>query len=746
MLYYSLKDYQEEIHIIKNSGTFIKNRSENVIKEIKNNKGKGICYIYSCRKKGIFRNKSHYKIYSDRLLSNILLPAFDYNAVFYPVFICLSRKPGKNRFRILQFIINYRDSFIRANVPKYFTKEMSLKSNLINMRTSSLNFIKKQDLITKGKKLTRRKAVMKHLLHHRTVNEILNKGDYRNNYKEAEDIFNNMISDYSVNFIQIFNKILSPLFSYLYDDIIINKKVIEQMRDIASEYPIILIPNHKSHMDYLLLSYCLFKNDMLCPLIAAGDNLNYFPLGILFRRSGAFFIKRDFKDSLLYPQLFRQYLNFILSSKFSIEFFIEGTRTRTGKLLSPKTGLLRLIIQGAKELKLKDLYIVPVSLEYDRVIEDSVLIDEDMGAPKKKEDLEGLFDIHNFIKKHYNNVYVKLSEPISIKGFLKNHLKVHDNRYTKRRFNALSDHIMENIFNNMEISGSTLLSSVLFFEKRWVTRSILNWRLNKIISILSIFRSYKFFEKFKSIDDFLNDYLSFFEDQEFIIRSFGNNNILYKVKSKKSNQIMRYYFNSISNILLPVSFLSFLIKKQNFQSNYHDELKESFNTILNIFRFEFQPVDIAYIKDKTLDYFLNDYQKLDEITQKRTIAYFSQMCRHVRLSYFYAMDFSIKLLLKNGLMIQNDLIKKIITLSNYYHKIGVIKDFNIISVDIFKNIMDFLIEENTLIIEKNTDKKEDRTLRLNTDNMENTQTIKNALIYKHEAEDSLWIQIDEIQG
>lgn len=715
----------------------------NKLKSNLKNRNTYCCFLYYCRTAGYFKKKNKYKLDKLKLLINDILPSHNNRAEAYPVFICFSRKPNHYRFRLMQLLMNYKDSFIRVGRP-YNIETKDIKA-LLEIRTLSLSSIKKMEIATKGKKQLKRSDVAKILMKEEAVQNLIKKRDYHKNIKAAEKIFKEMIADYSLNFIKLFNVILTPLFSYLYNDFIINHDVLEEIRHLASDHPVIYIPNHKSHMDYLLISFWLFKNHLLCPLIAAGDNLNYFPLGLIFRKAGAFFIKRDFKEDLLYPQLFKQYLSFLLKNNSGIEFFIEGTRTRSGKLLSPKGGLLRIIIQGARELKLKDLYIVPISIEYDRVIEDSVVTDEDIGIPKKKEDIEGLFDIHNFIKKHYNNVYIHFSKPVSINSFLHDNLKAKDNRYTKKRFQELSAYIMKNIHDNMDISATTLLSAALFYETGWTSIEEIRWRTKLLLNTIKSNRSKKVSSVLinKDTEELIDKHLEFLISQDFLVKSSINGHQLYRVPSTKQNLLLKYYFNSISDILLPRGLLYYIVKKHkttaiNTILPIFDDLKQVFRHNIN---FDRHPGP-HYVSE-----ILKELAEIEDIRQKhKTVHFWQCLCTHIRESYCSFINIIINLLDEGNVLEQKKTLDKIIKACKFYHRTGIIKNFNSISVEIFSNIFDYLIEENILMIVKNNDDSKLRTIRLNHDNIDIALAIVDKLSYDHEKEQNLWIDKADLYG
>ncbi|MCV5387953.1 1-acyl-sn-glycerol-3-phosphate acyltransferase, partial [Escherichia coli] len=158
------------------------------------------------------------------------------------------------------------------------------------------------------------------------------------------------------------------LWTKLYQGLHINNA--STVRRLAQDgHEIVYVPCHRSHMDYLLLSYVLYHEGMVPPHIAAGINLNFFPAGPIFRRGGAFFIRRSFKGNKLYSTIFREYLAELFAKGYSVEYFSEGGRSRTGRLLQAKTGMLAMTIQAMLRGLNRPVTLVPVYIGYEHVME-----------------------------------------------------------------------------------------------------------------------------------------------------------------------------------------------------------------------------------------------------------------------------------------------------------------------------------------------------------------------------------------
>jgi glycerol-3-phosphate O-acyltransferase len=189
---------------------------------------------------------------------------------------------------------------------------------------------------------------------------------------------------------------------------------IERVREAARHGNVVLLPSHKSHVDYLVLSWVLRRGLLELPMVAAGDNLAFFPVGELLRRGGAFFIRRDFRGDRLYTALVDAYVRRILKDGWALEFYLEGGRSRTGKLLAPKLGLLNLVVDAALSIEGRKVAFVPVSIAYDRMMEDWELSREKAGAKKERESAESLVSVVDALQGTYGRVQVCFGEPVEL--------------------------------------------------------------------------------------------------------------------------------------------------------------------------------------------------------------------------------------------------------------------------------------------------------------------------------------------
>ncbi len=235
--------------------------------------------------------------------------------------------------------------------------------------------------------------------------------------KRARKYCLEIAADYNGRWLGLWDKLLSRLWRIIYGDFVVDQEGLEKIRELFRRMPCVVIPCHKSHVDYLILSYIFFKHNLPLPHIAAGENMNFWPLGTIFRQSGAFFLRRSFRGDELYAAVFAAYLETLLKEGLPVEFFLEGGRSRTGKMAAPKYGMLAMIMRSFIGKAFDDLSLIPVYIGYDRVIEVQSYLRELTGGRKKRESTLDVFRQFNILGNRYGNVYLQIGNPISLKAY-----------------------------------------------------------------------------------------------------------------------------------------------------------------------------------------------------------------------------------------------------------------------------------------------------------------------------------------
>ncbi|RLB57926.1 MAG: hypothetical protein DRI90_17385, partial [Deltaproteobacteria bacterium] len=211
-----------------------------------------------------------------------------------------------------------------------------------------------------------------------------------------------------------FEMVAETVLEHVFAGFDIDREGLERLRKVCCDGAVILLPSHRSHVDYLLISCLLLRNSIQAPAIAAGENLSFFPAGPLLRRGGAFFIRRRVRGDRLYAAVLNAYLRRLVRDGHMIEFFLEGGRSRTGKLLPPKLGLLNMIVAAALSLNSHRIFFQPISIGYERLMEEGAYARELSGQKKQKENAAALLGIRRVLTDRWGRVNVQFGQPFEL--------------------------------------------------------------------------------------------------------------------------------------------------------------------------------------------------------------------------------------------------------------------------------------------------------------------------------------------
>ncbi len=234
--------------------------------------------------------------------------------------------------------------------------------------------------------------------------------------RRAEKYALEIAADISFPTIRILVRLLRWLWNRIYDGVEVNH--MDRLHDVAKSKEVIYVPCHRSHIDYLLLGYVTYVEGLHLPHVAAGINLNLPIVGGILRRGGAFFLRRTFKGNRLYATVFDAYINQVLAKGSSMEYFVEGGRSRTGRLLPPKGGMLVMTVNSYVKSQQRPLVFVPIYFGYEKLFEGDSFINELGGAEKKKESIGGLVSTIRSLRDHFGKVYVNIGEPVELEPIL----------------------------------------------------------------------------------------------------------------------------------------------------------------------------------------------------------------------------------------------------------------------------------------------------------------------------------------
>jgi len=193
-----------------------------------------------------------------------------------------------------------------------------------------------------------------------------------------------------------------------------DREKLARIQSLAQRHPVVFLPTHKSNLDHLVLQYMFYENGHPPSHTAGGINMNFFPVGPLVRRSGVFFIRRTFKDDPVYKFVLRHYIDYLIEKRFSLEWYIEGGRSRSGKLLPPRFGLLAYVVDAYRRGKSDDVALIPVSISYDQISDVPDYAAEQSGAAKQRESFGWFIRFLRRLGRRYGEIHISFGEPLSL--------------------------------------------------------------------------------------------------------------------------------------------------------------------------------------------------------------------------------------------------------------------------------------------------------------------------------------------
>ncbi|VEI77944.1 Glycerol-3-phosphate acyltransferase [Mannheimia haemolytica] len=498
-----------------------------------------------------------------------------------PVSVLWGRAPGKEDARHLQVLTSFqrflsmvwfgRDNFVRFSPAvslRYMVTEYGADEKIAQKiaRVAKMHFAKLR-YSAMGPRLPNREAMFNKILNSEVIQaaiaEEAKKSSPEKARKEAEKIINEIAADVKHESLRVADRVLSWLWNKLYQGI--NVQNADRVRKLALEgHEIVYVPCHRSHMDYLLLSYLLYHQGLVPPHIAAGINLNFWPAGPIFRSWGAFFIRRTFKGNRLYSTIFREYLAELFYRGYSVEYFIEGGRSRTGRLLEPKTGMMSMSLQALQRGLNRPLSIVPVYIGYEHVLEVDTYAKELRGAAKEKENAGLVLRVLKKLK-NLGQGYVNFGEPILVNNYLNQHFpewKEHSEdgrpKWLNEAVDNISHQVMVNINKAAAVNAKNLVGSALLASRqRALTREQL---IEQLESYIQLFRNVPYSKDMtlpaESAEVMLNHVIHLPRSGVLIEKdNFGE---LVRLE-RESAVLMTYYRNNVQHLFVLPSLVASMV-------------------------------------------------------------------------------------------------------------------------------------------------------------------------------------------
>jgi glycerol-3-phosphate O-acyltransferase len=269
-----------------------------------------------------------------------------------------------------------------------------------------------------GPDLSHQRTLVNQVLTSRSVQQVLenkersSESDLLKNERKARKAALSIVSNMSMGTVRVLEKLLQWFWHRIYNGLQING--LANVVRSAETHTLVYVPSHRSHIDYLLLSFVLFRHGLMIPHIAAGDNLNLPILGAILRRGGAFFMRRSFRNDAIYSAVFSEYLYQVYRRGHSVEFFLEGGRSRTGRLLPAKLGLVKMTLDNHERGVPRPLAFVPVYFGYEKLVEANSYLSELRGSEKRGESMADLFRSLKLIRQNFGQVQINFGDPLPV--------------------------------------------------------------------------------------------------------------------------------------------------------------------------------------------------------------------------------------------------------------------------------------------------------------------------------------------
>jgi glycerol-3-phosphate O-acyltransferase len=460
--------------------------------------------------------------------------------LLYPQIMFWNRNPDRSKMfltahatgdygflsAIISGLKSFTHPFVRIAVPVNIKEFMANRPGegtetlSRGLRNHLLEIYNDEKFAVLGPLIKSRQEIMEKVLYHPNVLNAVEQQKTRDHIskekakKIAFSSFKEIATDFSIIYIRWFNWVVTTIFRKVFDGIRYSLDDMQMVREAHKKGPVIIVPSHKSHMDYLIVSSTFYMNKIYPPYIASGSNLLFFPMNIIFRHCGAFFMRRSFKGQIIYTAVFKQYIKTIISEGNSIEFFIEGGRTRTGKLQMPKMGFLNYLLEAIDEGYNKDLTFLPATICYNRIIEESSYQEEIQGKEKVSESTSIMIKSMRLLKRKYGTVYLSFNKPFTLQEF--------KNNSGSNLTSDLADYIMRSINDVNTITPVSLIAAAAIVQTgRAFSRENLAKRLGFFLDYLYSTNAY--------LSDDLKDQGQIESKIDYVIESFSEDGVIKKI-------------------------------------------------------------------------------------------------------------------------------------------------------------------------------------------------------------------------
>ncbi len=467
--------------------------------------------------------------------------------------------------------------------------DLDLFDNADDARAELMRIYEEEKKIVLGPILHSHHEIERKILYHQSVADAVksislqNASDEVALRKKAYTYFNEIAADFSIVYVKYFSAALGKIYKKIYDKIEYSREDILSAMEKAKGATPVFITSHKSLMDFLLVSSIFYNEGVIPPHIVAGLNMNFFPMGKIFRKSGGFFMRRSFRNNPLYAAVFRRYVMFLVQEQYSLEFFIEGGRSRSGRLLKPKIGIFKYISEAVEEDSSKRLVFIPISINYDKIFEENTYVSEIRGKEKKAESAAEFVKTRKLLRKKHGRVYMTFGEPMEYSELMKKN---------NGSLAKAADEIADKINQGMKVSINAFLSlGILAEEGTGFSFSDFSSKMGLIYDYMLCEKipCGEIFNKGIDINKIILTGLRNLQGNALLAEDESDRDNPFFIKSGTIRQQLFYYRNTIAHHFLPLSCTAaaLLSAAGNSRIASYGSINMDISKIIELISFEF---------------------------------------------------------------------------------------------------------------------------------------------------------------
>uniref|UniRef100_A0A2H8TI04 Dihydroxyacetone phosphate acyltransferase n=1 Tax=Melanaphis sacchari TaxID=742174 RepID=A0A2H8TI04_9HEMI len=519
---------------------------------------------------------------------------------------------------------------------RWTLKSLNAGQSALNSQGTQLSNYEKKKILEENIKLTILMVI--------PLNNI--SFDYATN--KAMEILKDLQSIKNNTTIRMMGYILIKILKSKLQGLYINEQQLIMMKSNFHKTPVIFVPSHRSYQDFILMAFICFNYNIDIPYVAAAmDFKNMKIMGNILKQCGAFFLHRGKNaQDIIYRSVLYTYIKHLITYESSpLQFFIEGTRSRSNKSIHPKLGILKCIVNVLLKNEVQDVIIIPISINYDRLLEDKLFSYELLGIPKPKETTLGLINSIKNMDDQYGNIYINFGSPFSLQKYVKDINQNGKNNENHNIVLTLAHEIVYRQQHNMILSYFNILAVALIYnlsknntedihldkvtyQISWISKLFKKCGAQIEVQDIDITRriinTIQLHQHFITLKDNIIHFQKHYSKYNNIYPNHLSGNLNFKTELFDNafplilNQL---YVNPSLHFIINIAFIILISKRQIIWNNGILDLEEKFILLRRLFEFEFVFFEGCQKEDfkHSISMYLHIHEKEKELLRYLTI-------------------------------------------------------------------------------------------------------------------------------